>query len=134
VSDSERGTSAALPGAPSGRFGRRAALVAGVVAVTAAASWWAWPAPALRLRVELGGRGVVVDRWGNTAPLPETVFVRATGRATQIRVDNRDTTFQTLGMFSAPARTTRNYRVEPGVFAGFCSAHAASKTITFVVR
>jgi hypothetical protein len=109
-------------------------MVAGVIAATALASWWAWPTPALRLRVERGGRGVVVDRWGKTTPLPETVFVKATGRATRIRVDNRDTTFQTLGMFSAPANTTRNYRVEPGTFAGFCSAHAASQTITFVVR
>ncbi len=104
------------------------------MALTALASWWAWPTPALRLRVDEGGRGLIVDRWGKTRPLPETVFVAATGRATRIRVENRDTTFQTLGMFSAPAKSTRNYRVEPGVFAGFCSAHAASNTITFVVK
>ena len=116
------------------KAGRRAALIAGVVVLTALASWWAWPRPALRMRVELGGRGVIVDRWGTTTPLPETVYVAATGRATRIHVDNRDTTFQTLGMFSAPARSKRNYRVEPGTFAGFCSAHAASKTITFVVQ
>lgn len=109
-------------------------MIAGVVGLTAVASWWAWPRPALRLRVELGGQGVIVDRWGKTRPLPETVYVAATGRATRISVDNRDTTFQTLGMFSAPAGSRRSYRVEPGTFAGFCSAHAASKTITFVVQ
>jgi len=113
---------------------RRGATVTGVVVLTAIASWWAWPRPALELRVELGGRGVVVDRWGNTTPLPETVFVSATGRATKIRLDNRDTTFQTLGLFSAPTRSVRNYRVLPGVFAGFCSAHAARNTITYVVQ
>lgn len=86
------------------------------------------------MRVELGGRGVMVDRWGRTTQLPETVYVAATGRATRIRVENRDTTFQTLGLFSAPARSTRNYRVERGTFAGFCSAHTASQLITFIVQ
>ncbi len=114
-------------------LGRGAAAI-GLVALTAIASWWAWPRPALELRVELGGRGVIVDRWGRTTPLPETVFVSATGRATKIRLDNRDTTFQNLGLFSAPAGSVRNYRVLPGVFAGFCSAHAASNTITYVVE
>jgi hypothetical protein len=113
---------------------RRVATATGVVVLTAIASWWAWPRPALELRVELGGRGVVVDHWGRTTPLPDTIFVRATGRATKIRLVNRDTTFQNLGLFSAPAGSVRNYRVLPGVFAGFCSAHAASKTITYVVQ
>jgi hypothetical protein len=113
---------------------RRGATATGVIALTAIASWWAWPRPALELRVELGGRGVVVDQWGRTTPLPDTIFVRATGRSTKIRLVNRDTTFQNLGLFSAPAGSVRNYRVLPGVFAGFCSAHAASKTITYVVQ
>lgn len=113
---------------------RRGATAAGVVVLTAIASWWAWPRPALELRVELGGRGVVVDHWGNTTPLPDTVYVRATGRATTIRLVNHDTTFQNLGIFSAPAGSVRSYRVLPGVFAGFCSAHAASKTITYIVQ
>ncbi len=116
------------------RLLQRRATIGGLATLTALAAWWAWPRPALELRVELGGRGVVVDRWGKTTPLPETVFVSATGRVTRIRLENRDTTFQNLGLFSAPANSVRNYRVEPGVFAGFCSAHAASNTITYVVR
>lgn len=113
---------------------QQGATILGIAVVTAMASWWVWPRPALELRVERGGRGVMVDRWGRTTALPETVFVRATGRVTRIRLDNRDTTFQTLGLFSAPANSARNYQVLPGVFAGFCSAHAAGNTITYVVQ
>jgi hypothetical protein len=113
---------------------RRGAVIAGLVVATAGVSWWAWPHPALHLRVELGGQGVIVDRFGRTTPLPDTVFVSATGRVTKIDLENRDTVFQTLGIFSAPARSDRHYRVEPGVFAGFCSAHTASNTITYVVE
>lgn len=113
----------------------RVAAIVGVVLVTALASWWAWPRPALELRVELGGRGVVVDRWGRTTPLPETVFVAATGRNTRVRVDNRDTTYQTLGIFGAAAGSVRSFSVPlPGAYGGFCSAHASSGTITYVVQ
>ncbi len=109
--------------------------VAGIVALTAVAAWWGWPRPALDLRVELGGRGVVVDRWGRTTPLPETLFVAATGRTTKVRLDNRDTTYQTLGIFGAAANSERSFSVPlPGVYGGYCSAHAASKTITYVVQ
>ena len=113
---------------------RRSLSIAGIVSVSALSAWWFWPRPALELRIDRGGLGVVVDRWGHTTPLPETVFVGATGQVTRIRVVNNDTTFQTLGLFSAPAASVRNYRVERGVFAGFCSAHVASKTIVYVVR
>ena len=113
---------------------RRTLSIFSIVCVTALAAWWFWPRPALQLRVDLGGQGLIVDRWGNTTALPETVFVNATGRVTRIRVVNNDTTFQTLGLFSAPATSVRNYRVEPGTYAGFCSAHAASKTIVYVVK
>ncbi|MDZ7629871.1 MAG: hypothetical protein U5K74_00585 [Gemmatimonadaceae bacterium] len=113
---------------------KRAGLVAGIVFGTALVAWWVWPRPALHLRVDVGGRGSIVDWRGRTTPLPETVFVAATGRVTRIRLENNDTTFQTLGMFSAPAKTVRNYRVEPGTFAGFCSAHGSSNTITYVVQ
>ena len=113
----------------------RVAAIVGVVLVTALASWWAWPRPALELRVELGGRGVVVDRWGRTTPLPETVFVAATGRNTRVRVDNRDTTYQTLGIFGAAAGSVRSFSVPlPGAYGGFCSAHTSSGTITYVVQ
>jgi hypothetical protein len=113
----------------------RAGAVAGIISLTAAASWWAWPRPALDLRVELGGRALIVDRWGRTTPLPETVFVAATGRTTKVRVDNRDTTYQTLGIFGAAAGSIRSFSVPlPGAYGGFCSAHAASKTITYLVQ
>ena len=113
---------------------RRSLSIVSIVCVSALSAWWFWPHPALELRVERGGLGLIVDRLGHTTPLPETVFVKATGRVTRIRLENNDTTFQTLGLFSAPAGSARNYRVEPGVFAGFCSAHAASQTIVYVVQ
>lgn len=114
---------------------RRAGMVACIVLGTALASWLAWPRPALHLRVELGGRGVIVDRWGRTTPLPETVFVAAQGRNTKVRVENRDTTYQTLGIFGAAANSERNFSVPlPGAYGGFCSAHAASESITYVVE
>jgi hypothetical protein len=114
---------------------RRGLSIVGIVALTALASWWAWPRPALELRVDPGGRGLIVDRWGRTTPLPETVFVTATGRNTRIRIDNRDTTFQTLGIFGAAAHTVRSFSVPlPGSYGGFCSAHASSQQITYVVQ
>jgi hypothetical protein len=114
---------------------RRALTLVGLILATVGASWWAWPRPALLLRVELGGRGVVVDRWGRTSPLPETVFVAASGRDTRIRVENRDTSYQTLGIFGAAAKTTRSFSVPlPGAYGGFCSAHASSGQITYVVQ
>jgi hypothetical protein len=114
---------------------RRGATVVGVVALTGAASWWAWPRPALELRIERGGRGLIVDRWGHTTPLPETVFVAADGRNTRVRVDNRDTTYQTLGIFGAAAQSVRSFSVPlPGAYGGYCSAHAASQQITYVVQ
>jgi hypothetical protein len=110
-------------------------LVAGLIAATSLASWWAWPRPALELRVEPGGRGLIVDRWGRATPLPETVFVAATGGNTRVRIDNRDTTYQTLGIFGAAAHSVRGYSVPlPGSYGGFCSAHKDSRQITYIVR
>jgi hypothetical protein len=107
----------------------------GVVAVTAGATWWAWPRPAVELRVALGGRGMLVDRWGRTSPLPDTVFIEAQGRSTTVRVVNQDTTYQTLGIFGAAANSSRTFSVPlPGVYGGYCSAHASAGTITYVVR
>ena len=106
-----------------------------VLVLTAFGTWWAWPHPAVTLRVELGGRGLVVDRWGRTTALPETVFIAATGRNTRVRIDNRDTTYQTLGIFGAAAGSVRNFSVPlPGAYGGFCSAHASSGQITYVVQ
>jgi hypothetical protein len=87
------------------------------------------------LRIERGGQGLIVDRWGHTSPLPETVFIGATGRTTRVRVENRDTTYQTLGIFGAAASSTRNFTVPlPGAYGGFCSAHPTSQQITYVVQ
>jgi hypothetical protein len=109
--------------------------MAAVVAVTAGATWWAWPRPAVELRVALGGRGMIVDRWGRTAALPDTIFIEAQGRNTKVRVVNQDTTYQTLGIFGAAANSSRTFSVPlPGVYGGYCSAHASSGTITYVVR
>jgi hypothetical protein len=113
---------------------RRAAALAVVVVATAAATWLAWPRPAVHLRVERGGTALLVDRFGRTVPLPETVHVAARGRATKLRLENRDTTWQQLGLFGAAAGTTRDYTVpERGSYAGFCSAHPARGRIVYVV-
>lgn len=109
--------------------------MAAVVVLTLFATWWVWPRPALTLRVERGGRGLVVDRWGRTTPLPETVFIAAAGRNTRVRIDNRDTTYQTLGIFGAAAGSVRTFSVPlPGAYGGICSAHPASGRITYVVQ
>ena len=114
---------------------RRALTTIGIVSATGAAAWWAWPRPALLLRISRGGQGEVVDAIGRTSPLPETLFVAARGRNTKIRVENRDTTYQTLGMFGVAANSTRTFSVPlPGVYGGFCSAHATSGRITYVIR
>ena len=109
--------------------------MAAVILVTTSATWWAWPRPAVELRVELGGRGMLVDRWGRTSPLPDTVFIEAQGRSTKVRVVNQDTTYQTLGIFGAAANSSRTFSVPlPGSYGGFCSAHASGGTITYVVQ
>ncbi len=112
---------------------RRGGTVAGVVALTALASWWAWPHPALVLRIERGGTGLIVDRWGRTTALPETIHVATSGRNTRVRIENRDTTYQTLGIFGVAANSSRSFSVAlPGAYGGFCSAHPTSKQITYV--
>ncbi len=109
--------------------------MAGVVALTSGATWWAWPRPALDLRIARGGRGVVVDRWGRTSPLPDTIVIEAQGRNTKVRVVNEDTTYQTLGIFGVAANSSRTFSVPlPGTYGGYCSAHASGGTITYVVR
>ncbi len=114
---------------------RRAVGAALVVVATAAATWWVWPRPAAHLRIERGGVAYVVDAFGRTRALPETVYVAARGRGTKVRIENRDTTWQQLGLFGAAAGTTRDYTVpERGSYAGYCSAHASSGKIVYVVR
>lgn len=110
-------------------------MVAGVLLLTAGATWYAWPRPSLLLRVERGGRGMVVNRWGRETPLPETLHIAAAGRRTTVRIENRDTAYQTLGIFGVAAGTDRTFSVPlPGVYGGYCSAHPTSKTLTYIVR
>lgn len=106
-----------------------------VLVATAGATWSAWPRPAIELRVARGGRGMVVDRWGRTSPLPDTVIIAAQGRNTKVRVVNEDSVYQTLGIFGAAANSSRTFSVPlPGVYGGYCSAHPRGGTITYVVR
>ena len=112
---------------------RRGLTVAAVLGLTGAASWWAWPHPALHLRIERGGTGLLVDRFGRTTALPETLHVAITGRNTRVRIENRDTTYQTLGIFGVASNSSRSFSVPlPGAYGGFCSAHPTSKRITYV--
>lgn len=114
---------------------RRTLTLFALLVATAGATLWAWPRPSIELRVARGGRGMVVDRWGRTSPLPETVFIAARGRNTRVRVVNEDSTYQTLGIFGAAANSSRTFSVPlPGVYGGYCSAHDSSGTITYVVR
>ncbi|MCU0626374.1 MAG: hypothetical protein MUF21_07815 [Gemmatimonadaceae bacterium] len=114
---------------------RRAVVVALVVLGTAAATWVAWPRPAAHLRVERGGTAYLVDALGRTTALPETVHVAARGRGTTVRVENRDTTWQQLGLFGAAAGTTRDFTVpERGRYAGYCSAHRSRGRLVYVVE
>lgn len=114
---------------------RRLGTVSALLVLTAAVTWWGWPRPALTLRIELGGRASIVDQWGRMIPLPETVYVAARGGNTKVRVENRDTTYQTLGIFGAAAGSSRTFSVPlPGTYGGFCSAHASSGQITYLVQ
>lgn len=114
---------------------RRAITLGGVVLLTLAAGWWTWPRPAVHIRVGPGGVGVLIDRWGRSSPLPDTIFIRATGRNTRIRIENRDSTYQSLGIFGAAAHSERSFSVPlPGAYGGFCSAHPTSKRLTYVVQ
>jgi hypothetical protein len=113
----------------------RVAVALSVIVLTVWATDAMWPRPSLVLRVERGGVGVVVHRWGRNTPLPDTLFVRARGRNTGIRIENRDTAYQTLGILGVPAGTERNFTLPlPGAYSGYCSAHPTGKTLTYVVQ
>jgi len=114
---------------------RRAPTVAGVLAAAALAAWWTWPRPDLVLEVARGGVGAVVDRFGRVRPLPDTLYLRARGHETTVRVVNHDTARATLGIFSAAAGEARDFTIAtPGVYGGYCSAHPTRKRLTYLVR
>lgn len=107
----------------------RSAATGALVAVVAALTWYVWPRPALVIRIAEGGVATVEGR-----ALPETLFVRARGRSTVIRVVNADTVRHQLALFGAAAGETRDFSIEfPGTYGGTCSAHA-SGNLTYVVR
>lgn len=108
---------------------RRDVLVLGILAATGAVAWLTWPRPAVTIAIAAGGMATV-----DGAPLPETLFVAARGRATTVRVVNGDTVRHALGMFAADAGATTDFTITyPGTYGGACSAHP-SGSLTYVVR
>ncbi len=112
----------------------RQLAIGGVVLLTAIAAWWVWPRPNVEIRVARGGIATVIDHRGRRSTLGDTVFVGGSGSKRIIRVVNGDTMTHQLAMFSAVAGGERDYTVPVGVYGGFCSAHATSKRLTFVVQ
>jgi hypothetical protein len=112
---------------------RRSAWIATLVAACAAA-FWLLSRPAVEIDVDRGGRAFVRGLFSRT-PLPETLYVRAVGSHTVIRLVNRDTIKAQLGIFDARAGETRDFTVAyPGTFSGYCSAHPASRQIVYVIE
>ena len=100
-----------------------------VVLVMAALTWWTWPRPAVTIDIAPGGVATVAG-----AALPETLFVKARGRSTVIRVVNRDSIRHQMALFGADAGETRDFTVTyPGTYGGVCSTHA-SGNLTYVVQ
>ena len=107
----------------------RSAAVAALVATVAALAWYTWPHPSVVIRIAAGGVATV-----NGVALPETIFVKARGRSTLIRVVNADTVRHQLALFGAAAGETRDFTIQyPGTYGGTCSTHP-SGNLTYVVR
>lgn len=108
----------------------RRSLVAGAVVVAAlGVAWVTWPRPSVLIEIAPGGVATVAG-----APLPETLFVRARGRNTVVRVVNRDTVRHQLALFGADAGETRDFTIAyPGTYGGVCSTHPTGN-LTYVVR
>ncbi len=113
---------------------RRGAQLGAVALATALVTWLLWPRPDAEIRVALGGRAVVANGYGLTAPLGDTIVVGGRGRRRTIRVTNADTVPHQLALFSVAPGESRDYVAPPGTFGGVCSAHAGSGRLTVVVR
>lgn len=121
---------------PSPSSVRRSFRIATIVVALAIATWlaWAWERPAVEIRVERGGHAFVRGVFKKT-PLPETLYVRAVGSHTVIRIVNMDTVRHHLGIFDANPGETRDFSVAyAGTFGGFCSAHSVSKQLVYVIE
>lgn len=107
----------------------RSLTVGLVVLVMGTLAWWTWPRPAVVIQIAPGGVATVAG-----AVLPETLFVKARGRSTVIRVVNRDSVRHQLALFGADAGETRDFTIAyPGTYGGVCSAHP-SGNLTYVVQ
>lgn len=107
----------------------RVAAVGLVVITMAALTWWTWPRPAVTIQIAPGGTATV-----NGAVLPETLFIKARGRSTVVRVVNRDSLRHQLALFGADAGETRDFTIPyPGTYGGVCSTHP-SGNLTYVVQ
>jgi hypothetical protein len=113
---------------------RRSVRIGTIVVAVIAATWFVWDRPAVEIRVERGGQAFVEGMFSRT-PLPETVYVRAVGSHTVIRIVNKDTVRQHLGIFDTEPGETRDFSVAyAGTFGGFCSAHPISKQLVYVIE
>lgn len=100
-----------------------------VVLVMAALTWWTWPRPAVTIEIAPGGVATVAG-----AVLPETLFIKARGRGTVVRVVNGDSTRHQLALFGANAGETRDFTITyPGTYGGVCSTHP-SGNLVYVVQ
>lgn len=107
----------------------RSLTLGSVVLAMAALTWWTWPRPAVTIDIAPGGNATVGGQ-----PLPETLFVKARGRGTVIRVVNRDSTRHQMALFGANAGETREFTITyPGTYGGVCSTHP-SGNLTYVVQ
>lgn len=100
-----------------------------VVLVVAALTWWTWPRPSVTIRIAPGGTATVAG-----AVLPETLYIKARGRRTVVRVVNGDSTRHQLALFGADAGETRDFTIPyPGTYGGVCSTHP-SGNLVYVVQ
>lgn len=107
----------------------RSLTLGSIVLVVAALTWWTWPRPAVTIRIAPGGVATVAG-----AVLPETLYVKARGRSTVIRVVNGDSTRHQLALFGADAGETRDFTIPyPGTYGGVCSTHP-SGNLVYVVQ
>ncbi len=111
------------------RTAQRVLSVGLVVLVMASLTYWTWPRPAVVISIAPGGVATV-----GGVPLPETLFVKARGRSTIVRVVNSDSIRHQMALFGANAGETKDFTIAyPGTYGGVCSTHS-SGNLTYVVQ